>query len=388
MAPVITLAWPESMSSGAYIAMKNLFTSLLLVVCAVSGGQAQSLSGVWQGVETDTGDRDGYWPALLRVQQSKSGSVLGVLYQEVGEAPQVSVTFQIRATRTAGGLQLQHVRKLTETGSSLFSYWCDGAITFTYDAAQEKLTGRATYRPVGDCDHGTFTLYRVRLKSAATVPAGTETTIRVSGRNVLWYADAELKQPVATGNTYRTRLSQTTTFYLTQGFYPTRESAVIPITIGVSGAAPGARPAAVAPLPPPPLVRLNTGSWPLTPSVPGVPASAPALATSPTVLPTVLFKLGTPELLPDALPALSQLATQLQADSTLRIQIAGHTDKIGEPQKNQVLSEQRAEAVKAYLTKRGVAPQRIQTRGYGDARPLYPSPDARNRRVEVTRLLP
>ncbi|WP_426491903.1 OmpA family protein [Hymenobacter sp. 102] len=368
--------------------MKNVVTSLLFVAFAALSGQAQSLSGVWQGVETDTGDRDGYWPALLRVQQSKSGNVLGVLYQEVGEAPQVSVTFQIRATRTAGGLQLEHVRKLAETGRSPFSYWCDGAITFTYDAAQERLTGRATYRPVGDCDHGTFVLYRVKLKSAATVPAGAETTIRVSGRNVLWYADAELKQPVATGNTYRTRLGQTTTFYLTQGFYPTRESAVIPITVQVEGGLLPAQPAPVATLPgrtisgvpaPPPAALPPT----LRPVAPGPPA-APVLSERPVVLPTVLFKLGSPELLPESRPALQQLAAELLQRPGLRILIAGHTDKIGEPQKNQVLSEQRAEAVKAFLVQAGVAPDRIRTTGYGDARPLHPSPDARNRRVEVS----
>jgi outer membrane protein OmpA-like peptidoglycan-associated protein len=102
------------------------------------------------------------------------------------------------------------------------------------------------------------------------------------------------------------------------------------------------------------------------------------------VLPKVLFKLGTAELLPDGYPALNQLANELKARPTLKLRVAGHTDKIGEPQKNQTLSEQRAEAVKAYLVKAGVAAERISTIGYGDTQPLYPSPDARNRRVEVT----
>jgi outer membrane protein OmpA-like peptidoglycan-associated protein len=39
--------------------------------------------------------------------------------------------------------------------------------------------------------------------------------------------------------------------------------------------------------------------------------------------------------------------------------------------------------VKAYLVKAGIAAARISTAGYGDSRPLHPSPDARNRRVEV-----
>ncbi|MDU0370209.1 OmpA family protein [Hymenobacter endophyticus] len=366
--------------------MKRMYCYALLLALLGGPAQAQSLSGSWQGVETDTGDREGYWPTLLRVQQSQSGKVLGVLYQEVGGAPQVSVTFQVRATRTGGGLQLTHEGKLAETGRSLFSYWCDGAITFTYDPAQEKLTGRAAYRPVGDCDHGTFTLYRIKLKSAATVPANAETTIRVSGRNVLWYADAELKQPVATGNAYRTRLATTTTFYLVQGYYPTRESAALPITIRVDAATPVAQPLPVALLPPPPLARLRTDDLPSLPPTLRPQTAAPVIPTKAVVLPTVLFKLGTPELLADGLPALAQLAAQLKANPALTILVAGHTDKVGEPQKNQVLSEQRAEAVKTYLIKSGVASQRIQTVGYGDARPLYASPDARNRRVEVQAL--
>jgi outer membrane protein OmpA-like peptidoglycan-associated protein len=100
------------------------------------------------------------------------------------------------------------------------------------------------------------------------------------------------------------------------------------------------------------------------------------------VLPKVLFRLGTAELLPEGAPALDQLATELKNRPALKVRVAGHTDKIGEPQKNQVLSEQRAEAVKAYLVKAGIEAERITTIGYG-ARPLYSSPDARNRRVEV-----
>ncbi len=343
--------------------MKRSFW-LVLVLLMRGFAQAQSLTGVWQGVETDTQEPGKVWPAVLRLRQSKPSALLGVLYQEAGEQPGVTVTFQMQGTRTAGGARLDHLRKLNETGRSPFSYWCEGAITFTYDPALEKLTGQATYQPIGNCDTGTFTFYRVKRKSAATVPAGMASTLRVSGRNVRWYTDSALRLPVATGNTFRTKLTKTTTFYLTQGYYPTRQSAAVPITFRV------AAPAAAAP-PTPPTVPADT--------------TKPAILVAPTpvVLPTVLFQLGTPELLPEALPALNQLAAELQARPTLQLRIAGHTDRIGEPQKNQVLSEQRAEAVKDYLVQVGVAASRVSTVGYGDARPLYISPDARNRRVEV-----
>ena len=291
----------------------------------------------------------------------------------------------MRGTRTGARLRLDHVRKLTETGGSPFSYWCEGSITFTYDPALEKLTGHAAYDPVGDCDTGDFTLYRVRLKSAATVPAGAATNLRVSGRDVHWFADAGLKQPLATGNIYHARLRKTTTFYITQGYYPSVESAAVPVTIQVKGAKPRrpARPAPpVARVPPP-----TPAAVPTPPDTLKAPAThAPVISAAPVVLPTVLFKLGVPELRPEASPALDQLAATLRARPALRLRVAGHTDRVGESDKNQVLSEQRAAAVKAYLMRAGIAAGRLQTVGYGDARPLYPSPDARNRRVEISQV--
>ncbi|MBF9220496.1 OmpA family protein [Hymenobacter ruricola] len=334
-------------------------------------GQAQSLTGVWQGVESDTGEPGKYWPVVLRLQKSQGAELLGVLYQEVGGQPGTSVTFQMRGRVAAPGLRLEHGPKLNETGRTFGSYWCDGAITFVYDPATERLTGHAVYRPVGNCSVGAFTLYRVKLKSAATVPAGVESTLRVSGHKVLWYTDAELQHPVNTGNTYRTTLTKTTTFYITQDYYPTRESAAVPITIAVTGKPPRT-PAPAPPAAPPP-----------APPDTARRAPAPILSVKPVVLPTVLFRVGKPELLPESGPALDQLAAEMKARPAINVRVSGHADRVGEPDKNQVLSEQRAEAVKAYLVKAGIAAERVSTVGYGDTRPLYPSPDARNRRVEV-----
>ena len=338
---------------------------------------AQSLTGEWQGVETETGEVRANWPAVLRLQKSKGSRLFGVLYQEVGGQPGISVTFQMEGTRTATGLHLVHGPKLNETGRTPFSVWCDGAITFTYDPQLEKLTGHATYRPVADCDVGTLTFYRIKLKSAAVVPAGVESTLRVSGRNVRWFADAGLKQPLAAGNTYRTSLRKTTTFYLRQSYYPTSQSPVVPITIRVSGTPPKAAPPKSVPAVPaaPSPAPADTVAAAPAPILPATPA--------PVLLPTVLFKVGRPELLPESSPSLSQLAAELKARPALQLRIAGHADRLGEPDKNQVLSEQRAEAVKAFLVQAGIAPGRLSTVGYGDTRPLHPSPDVRNRRVEV-----
>ena len=367
--------------------MKPLFRLYLLPALLLAGPVgAQSLTGVWQGVE-DEFDKKRYCPSVLRVQQRAGTDLFGVLYQQAGSQPAVSVTFQMEGTPTPAGLQLEHVRKLAETGRSFSRYWCgNGTITFTYDAAQEKLTGHADYAKYQDCDTGEFTFYRVKLKSAATVPTGALSTLRVSGREVRWYADAELKQLVATGNTYPTRLRKTTTFYLRQGYFPTAESPVVPITIKVSSSAQGTAPAlqpASSPTPPDTL-RPTPVLVPAPVAVPApTPAPLPALTPAPVVLPTVLFRLGTAELLPEARPALDQLAAELKARPALRLRVAGHTDRVGESTKNQLLSEQRADVVKAYLVKAGVAAERLSPVGYGDTRPLYPAPDARNRRVEV-----
>ena len=355
--------------------MKNSIWYGLGALLLAAPAHAQSLTGVWQGVESETGKSNSYWPSVLRLQKSKGTNVFGVLYQEVSSNPGTSVTFQMRGGRTTNGLRLEHQQKLNETGRTSNSFWCDGAITFTYDPALEKLTGHATYRPVGDCSVGTFTFYRIRLKSPATVPAGVKNTLRVSGRNVLWYADAELRQPLATGNTYRTKLSKTTTFYLKQAYYPTEQSSVVPITVQMNGTKPTR-----APVPPPPLAR-PADSMAKAPAAPILPA-----APAPVLLPTVLFRLGTSELMPTATPALDQLAAELKARPALRLRIAGYTDKVGEPDKNLLLSEQRAEAVKNHLVSAGIAPERLSPIGYGDSHPLHPSPDARNRRVEVEEL--
>ena len=356
--------------------MKSSFLYSIGALLLAAPAPAQSLTGVWQGVETNTDQPGDYWPTVLRLQKRKGTGVFGILYEEVDANPGITVTFRMQGTRTAKGLLLEHDGKLNETGRTFDSSWCAGTITFTYDPVLEKLTGHATYRPQGTCSVGTLTLYRIRLKSAATVPVCVASTVRVSGRNMLWFADAGLKQPLAAGNTYRATLRKTTTFYLRQSYYPTRESPVVPITIQVTDVRPKVRVPKPAPAPPAnapaPVDTVATVPAPILPATP-----------APVGLPTVLFKIGKPELLPSANPALSQLAAELKARNVLKLRITGHADRVGEPDKNQLLSEQRAEAVKNFLVQAGVAAERLSTVGYGDTHLLFPSPDGRNRRVEV-----
>lgn len=74
-------------------------------------------------------------------------------------------------------------------------------------------------------------------------------------------------------------------------------------------------------------------------------------------------------------------------DAHAKLVIEGHTDKRGDPDKNQVLSQERAEAVRDYLVREfGMDASRLITKGFGPSRPFSPRDDAEgwalNRRVE------
>ncbi len=90
----------------------------------------------------------------------------------------------------------------------------------------------------------------------------------------------------------------------------------------------------------------------------------------------------------DARPTLDRLAELIQASGgTGWVAIEGHTDSEGADDYNRGLSQRRAEAVKAYLSGKGVGADRLQTRGLGETRPVASNDDdagrQRNRRVEV-----
>jgi peptidoglycan-associated lipoprotein len=87
-------------------------------------------------------------------------------------------------------------------------------------------------------------------------------------------------------------------------------------------------------------------------------------------------------------PILDRKVELLGADPAIRIQIAGHCDVRGPAQYNQVLGMQRAEAAKQYLTRAGVAANRVDVVSYGETRPLDQGTTreahASNRRAEFT----
>ncbi len=100
------------------------------------------------------------------------------------------------------------------------------------------------------------------------------------------------------------------------------------------------------------------------------------------------FETGSAALTADSRYELDNLVTAMTAYPSLVIEVAGHTDNVGDPASNLTLSAQRASAVVKYLTDRGIAASRLRSRGYGDTQPLAENDTdenrAKNRRTEFT----
>lgn len=84
---------------------------------------------------------------------------------------------------------------------------------------------------------------------------------------------------------------------------------------------------------------------------------------------------------------LDQIAHSMNEYPDSLIDVYGHADSSGNPQLNQVLSENRARTVGDYLTMHGVSPGRLRSQGYGSTFPIADNATsagrAKNRRVEI-----
>ena len=101
----------------------------------------------------------------------------------------------------------------------------------------------------------------------------------------------------------------------------------------------------------------------------------------------VLFDFNKSTLQPSSDAALQPAANIMAADKTLKLEVQGHTDNVGNDAYNQTLSEARAKAVVTWLTQHGVAADRLTGKGYGKTKPVADNGSdegrARNRRVEI-----
>jgi OOP family OmpA-OmpF porin len=69
-------------------------------------------------------------------------------------------------------------------------------------------------------------------------------------------------------------------------------------------------------------------------------------------------------------PSVMRAAAVLKSCTTVRVEVAGHTDDLGSPATSLPLSERRAAAVKAELVSLGVSADRLLAHGYGQAFPI------------------
>lgn len=128
--------------------------------------------------------------------------------------------------------------------------------------------------------------------------------------------------------------------------------------------------------------------------VPAAPVKpmTPVVLRDTLVLEGVNFAFDESVLTSDSHDALDRVAAALKETQwqNVRFEVAGHTSAIGTAPYNMTLSQQRAEAVRAYLLTRGIANDRMVARGYGQTQPIFQEGtegDAwQNRRVELRKI--
>lgn len=100
----------------------------------------------------------------------------------------------------------------------------------------------------------------------------------------------------------------------------------------------------------------------------------------------IFFDTGKSELRPESAPELDRMVAVLNENPKMTISLNGHTDNTGGVAVNQKLSQDRADAVREYFIGKGIEPDRIASKGFGESKPVAANDteDGRqkNRRVE------
>lgn len=117
---------------------------------------------------------------------------------------------------------------------------------------------------------------------------------------------------------------------------------------------------------------------------------AGAAAVPRFVLEGVYFDSGKTSVREESFARLDRVVEYMTHKKSARIEISGHTDNVGDPKRNQVLSQQRAQACRDYLVSKGISPSRIEAVGRGDQQPVASNETEegrqKNRRIEATEL--
>ena len=109
------------------------------------------------------------------------------------------------------------------------------------------------------------------------------------------------------------------------------------------------------------------------------------------VVENVYYDFDEAALKPESYPALDEIVRMLEFYPAMEIELSAHTDSKGSDSYNQKLSEARAQSAVEYLVSKGIAPERLVAKGYGESQPIAPNtvngkdnPEGRekNRRTE------
>lgn len=100
------------------------------------------------------------------------------------------------------------------------------------------------------------------------------------------------------------------------------------------------------------------------------------------------FEIGSDQMTPASLVEFERVRQAVAERSTAEVRVIGHTDRVGSPADNDVLSTQRAQLVRDLLIAAGVPAEKLEVAGRGERELLVPTADEvdepRNRRVEIS----
>jgi OmpA-OmpF porin, OOP family len=104
---------------------------------------------------------------------------------------------------------------------------------------------------------------------------------------------------------------------------------------------------------------------------------------------TIQFKTGKATIKKRSHVILDEVVKVMQTRTGIsKVRIEGHTDTVGDAEKNRTLSQERAQSVLEYLVKKGITRDRLEAKGYGPDKPISDNDTdegrAKNRRVEFT----
>lgn len=105
------------------------------------------------------------------------------------------------------------------------------------------------------------------------------------------------------------------------------------------------------------------------------------------VLDHLIFELGKSVINPKSFPELDEVVAMMKENTKVVIQLEGHTDNKGNAEANLKLSQARVDAVKKYMTAKGINKDRVKTKAFGGTKPIATENTeearAKNRRVEM-----